>query len=245
MSLRRKFIQFAIGVNENIFFYPKLMKFYRRYFKNKPIKIIDVGANKGQSIDFFSKLSNDIHVIGFEPNKKLYENLLAKYRGRPNISLFNKGISNKKGVLTFHENIMDETSTFEELNYNSDYLRKKAKILGVKTENIVVSKYDVEVETLNNFLKEHNSFFDVLKIDVEGHELSVLHGLFTQGNTAKNYYPVKFIQLESHNDNMYINTQQNKTKIDDLLAENGFELIETIKHGFGDFSEVIYVNTQL
>lgn len=243
MSLRRKLIQVIIGINESIFFYPKLMKFYRQYFKDKPIRIIDVGVNKGQSIDFFSKLSNTITVYGFEPNRKLYDILTRKYAGKPNITLINKGVSSRKGMLTFHENVMDETSTFEELNYNSEYLQKKAKILGVKPENIVVGKYDVEVETLSGFLQGQDSFFDILKIDVEGHELSVLQGLFTAGYETA-VCPVRFIQLESHNDNMYKNTELNKAKINELLKKNGFELTETIKHGFGDFSEIIYQNTR-
>jgi hypothetical protein len=47
------------------------------------------------------------------------------------IKIHNLGVSNINGELTFHENILDETSTFEELNFASKYLEKKAKILGV------------------------------------------------------------------------------------------------------------------
>ncbi|QYJ69060.1 FkbM family methyltransferase [Flavobacterium litorale] len=244
MNIRRKFIQFVIGVNENIFFYPKLKKFYSLHFKNKPITLIDVGVNRGQSIDFFSKIGSSITVFGFEPNKNLYKKLLRKYASKPNIQLINKGISAQKGMLTFHENVMDETSTFEQLNYSSDYLQKKAKVLGVKPEDIIVGSYDVAVETLYNFLQEQNTFFDVLKIDIEGHELSALQGLFNKSD-AKIQYPIKFIQLESHNDTMYLNTQDNKTTIDNLLTKNGFKLVKEIKHGFGDFSEIIYKNTRL
>ncbi len=244
MSLRRKFIQFAIGINENIFFYPKLKKFYSLHFKNKSLTIIDVGVNKGQSIDFFLDISNTITVFGFEPNRKLYNKLLQKYSARPLITLINKGISSKQGMLTFHENVMDETSTFEQLNYDSEYLQKKAKVLGVKAENIIVGSYDVEVATLKDFLQDKDIFFDVLKIDVEGHELSALQGLFSQSDNDT-YYPIRFIQLESHNDNMYLNTQNNKSEIAALLSQNGFVIEKEIKHGFGDFSEIIYKNTRL
>lgn len=244
MSVRRKFIQFAIAVNESIFFYPKLKKFYSLHFKNKPLTVIDVGVNKGQSIDFFLGISKTLTVFGFEPNRNLYKKLLQKYTASPEIKLFNNGISNQKGMLTFHENVMDETSTFEELNYDSEYLHKKAKVLGVKAENIIVSSYEVEVTTLKDFLQDKDAFFDVLKIDVEGHELSALQGLFADDKEDVSY-PIQFIQLESHNDNMYLNTQNNKAEIAALLAKNGFAIEKEIKHGFGDFSEIIYKNTRL
>ena len=52
MSLRTKLIQSIIHINENIFFYPKLKNFYKSIINND-VCILDVGSNKGQSIDFF------------------------------------------------------------------------------------------------------------------------------------------------------------------------------------------------
>ncbi len=76
--------------------------------------------------------------------------------------------------MVFHENILDETSTFEELNLDSKYLEKKAKVLGVTKENIIVANYKVNVIRLLDFLKENpNKEYDVLKIDVEGHDCNV------------------------------------------------------------------------
>jgi len=53
MSIRTKIIQRLIHINEAIFFYPRLKKFYVSNINKKQINIIDVGANKGQSIEFF------------------------------------------------------------------------------------------------------------------------------------------------------------------------------------------------
>ena len=82
-----------------------------------------------------------------------------------------------------------------------------------------------------------NSFFDVLKIDVEGHELQVLEGLFSNGIQFK----IRLIQLESHNDDMYLSNSKHGD-IDQLLNKNGYFEIAKIKHGFGDFAEIIYEN---
>jgi FkbM family methyltransferase len=165
--------------------------------------------------------------------------LQNKYKTNTNITIHNLGLSNVKGELIFHENVMDETSSFEELNFESKYLEKKAKVLGVAKENIIVDNYKVEVIRLSDFLKDSpNIGFDVLKIDVEGHELQCLQGLFQEESGV---LPIRFIQLESHNDDMYLNNNQHQ-EIENILFKNDFEKCITIKHGFGDFAEIIYEN---
>src|SRR5690606_36661426 len=133
---------------------------------------------------------------------------------------------------TFHENILDETSTFEEFNPDSEYLKRKAKILGVTKENLIVDSYDVEVIKLSDFLKSRDTAYDVLKIDAEGHELQCLQGLFDTDKPCS----IRLIQFESHNDDMYLNSARHED-IDGLLQRNGFRKIADIKHGFGDFSD--------
>lgn len=239
MSIRTQIVQKLVHINEAIFFYPKLKRFYTDNLKKEKITILDVGANKGQSIDFFLKINANAEFDAFEPNKKLFVYLQNKYKAVKNITLHNFGVSNIKGELVFHENILDETSTFEELNLDSKYLEKKAKVLGVTKENIIVDNYKVAVIRLADFLKENdNNVYDVLKIDVEGHELQCLQGLF--GDEVK-VLPIKFIQLESHNDDMYLSNNQHRD-IEELLNQNHFVKIAEIKHGFGDFAELIYKN---
>jgi len=238
MKLRTKIIQSLIHINEAIFFYPKLKKFYKDNLKSTSVSILDVGANKGQSIDFFLGINPNAKITAFEPNKKLFQLLEEKYKNNGNIILNNLGVSNTNGELEFNENILDETSTFESLNLDSKYLEKKAKVLGVTKESIIVDKYKVAVVTLSEFLKSNESnSFDVLKIDVEGHELPVLEGLFINGNQIK----IRLIQLESHNDDMYLSNSKHE-EIDQLLNKNGYFEITKIKHGFGDFAEIIYEN---
>ena len=206
MNIRTQIVQKLVHVNEAIFFYPKLKRFYIENLKKESISILDVGANKGQSIDFFLKVNPNAEFDAFEPNKKLFVYLQNKYKAFDKIRLHNFGVSNIKGELVFHENILDETSTFEELNLDSKYLEKKAKVLGVTKENIIVANYKVNVIRLVDFLKENpNIEYDVLKIDVEGHELQCLQGLFAEDKTV---LPIRFIQLESHNDDMYLSNNQ-------------------------------------
>lgn len=242
MSLRTYIIQKVVNVNEQLIFYPKLKRFYTSVLGKKTLTVLDVGSNKGQSIDFFLNINPHSTIFGFEPNHKLYHRLVKKYQDNSNIELHHVGLSSKEGTLVFHENIMDETSTFEQLNKDSEYLKRKAQILGVSTDTIIVDSYEVEVTTLSTFLRKHPDIFvDVLKIDVEGHEFDCLLGLFKVASGKG--YPIRYIQLESHHDDMYLN--DNNEKIEALLKQSGFAEVARIKHGFGDFYEIIFENTFL
>jgi FkbM family methyltransferase len=234
---RIKVITQLIHINENIFFYPKLRKFYKKTIKKQAPVILDVGVNKGQTIDFFLGIFKECKIYGFEPNRELCNMLWAKYKGNKNIKIFNYGVSDINGKLVLNETVTNETSTFEDLNYDSEYLKMKSKVLGVTPETIIKAKYEVDVVTLASFLeKEKVGHIDVLKIDTEGHEYKCLLGLFNGGA-----YDIDFIQLEQHNDDMYSNKISFES-IDELLNKNEFKLFEKIRHGFGDFEEIVYAN---
>jgi len=237
MSIRTKLIQKIIDINEKLIFYPRLRKFYKKKLTGKAPIIFDVGCNKGQSINFFLKLNKNCNFYAFEPNITLFKNLEQNFKGNTNIKFYNLGISDKNGMLTFNQNLMHETSSFEELNYDSAYLKRKAKILGVSKENLVVDKYEVNVTTLSSFIIKNNiTNIDVLKIDVEGHELKCLLGLFNQELLSTN---IEYIQLEKHNDDMYLNNE-NDVSINETLTQNSYKKIACINHGFGGIQEVIY-----
>lgn len=239
MSIRVRVIQSLIHLNENLIFYPRLKRYFNRVLRNSNLIILDVGVNKGQTIDFFLKISPATQVIGFEPNNYLFNLLNKKYSANKNIQLFQNGISSHKGRLMFNENIMDETSTFETVNVDSKYLKNKAKILGLKKiDDMIINRYEVDVVTLADFLEEKKiKRIDVLKIDTEGHEYDCLVGLFQHKMDCR----IDYIQLESHNDDMY--NRKSEKAIEDLLHQNNYLLDAKIRHGFGGIDELIYKHT--
>jgi FkbM family methyltransferase len=234
-NIRIKLIKSVIDLNEKIFFERKIRKFYRS--AGTINTVIDVGANKGQSIDFFLAMNPSCTVYAVEPNPELFALLTKKYHGKKNIHLFNAGISDKAGEKIFFENVFDYTSSFEELNMDSEYLKKKANVLGVKKEAIVKKSYPVHTMTLAQLIAQENIAgpVDVLKVDTEGHEYYCLKGLFDGTGAEK----VKFIQLENHNDDMYAN-RVGFDEISSLLVQNNFREAKRIAHGFGDFEEVVF-----
>jgi len=50
---------------------------------------------------------------------------------------------------------------------------------------------------------------------------------------------VKYIQIEEHNEDMYLN-KKSFNEIEELLSFNGYEILAKIGHGFGDFQDVIF-----
>ncbi len=248
-SIRIRLIKFLIDLNESLFFERRLRNIYDTIYpniKNAGCTIVDAGANKGQTIDFFLKTNPKCTIYAFEPNKTLFDGLAQKYAHNANIKLFNLGVSNHNGEKLFHQNILDYTSTFEDLNMQSSYLDNKSRILGVDKSQINTSSYLVKTINLSTFInteiynKNAISTIDVLKLDVEGHEFACLEGLFDQ--TLK--LNIKTIQLEKHNDDMYLNKIPFE-QILQLLNQNGFELKATIKHGFANLDEVIFENRNL
>ena len=79
MNLRVKLVSFLISINENLIFYKRLKRVYLQLLKKDQLKVvIDVGVNKGQTIQFLKRINNKVKIIGFEPNKKLYDHIKKK-----------------------------------------------------------------------------------------------------------------------------------------------------------------------
>ncbi len=242
---RIQIIQRLIDINEKIIFYPKLKRFYRKTLSNNPV-IIDVGANKGQTIDFFKSVRSTSQLFSFEANPTLVIQLQKKYEGVHNTTIIAKGVSNVEGFLKFNINKLDETSSFESLNLNSKYLSKKASVLGVTVDEIIDDVIEVETITLNSFITALDiTKIDVLKIDTEGHEYKCLQGLFEKSvdNNDNQNYIVERIQIENHQDDMYEHSES-FDEITALLEKNNYVLEKKIKHGFGDFYECVFKYTK-
>ena len=233
--MRSKIIGFIILTIEKMTSYRFLRKYYSNVFTEKPV-IIDVGTNRGQFIDLVLRINNKSQIYGFEPNLKFKKTLISKYKNNSKVEIVYKGISSEKGMKKFNYNFFDETSSFEDLNMNSVYLKKKSKILGVNPEDIIIKSELIEIITLGDFISNlDHKIIDLIKIDTEGHEYECLVGLF---NSIK-YKEIKRIQIEHHEIDMYKDFT-GFDKINKLMNNNSFYEEARYKHKFGNFWEIIY-----
>ena len=241
VNLRVLIVSFLTNLIDLLTFYPRLKKAILFHLGYPPKLVLDIGGNKGQSISFFLRLNKNVKIVSFEPTKSLYNYLIMKYNSFSNVTISNKGISSFSGEKMFYENYMHLTSSFEKLNYDSDYLKFKTKILGIDINEIIKKEYNVNVVTLSRYINDNiSSDIDVIKIDVEGHEYECLKGLFNAPLSSN----IHLIQLEHHNDDMYEDSIS-FNEINDILNRNNFKLIERFKHAFGDFEDLLYKNNMI
>jgi FkbM family methyltransferase len=223
--------------NERLLFYPPLRRFYRKVFTQqgeRPV-ILDVGANRGQSIRFFRTIFSPSLIHAFEPNNRLVALLTRRY-STPDVIIHPMGMSDSAGELLFHENILDETSSFEAVQSDSLYLKTKGRVLLVDEKHLTTRSYPVPVTTIDIFLQEAGiGEVAILKVDVEGHEKSVLHGAAKSLAAQK----IRFIQLEEHADDQY----GSEHDYSHWLRSLGYREVWRLKHGFGNFFEVLYERT--
>lgn len=128
--------------------------------------IFDVGANKGQSIDMYRRYFPTAQIHSFEPIPELREQL-EKHRDEK-VEIHTMALSDKVGEATFHVNQNSDTSS----------LLESTKI-GASSDQHVVEKKQITVKTytVDQFCEDHKiDFIDILKLDTQGAELSILKG---------------------------------------------------------------------
>jgi FkbM family methyltransferase len=228
----------AIWINEAIFFEPKLRALYRKLKTSGAISkipiIVDIGANRGQAACFFNRLLPESRIIAIEANPDLI-GLLRRKTKQINIQILPLALSSKPGILTFYSCVFDEVSTLEPPSMDSKYLRFKSRVL-MTPPGRMYKTVDIKTDTLDHVVSDLRvNSIDILKIDVEGHEASVLLGA---KSTLSRCIP-RFIQLESHGDDQYA---EKGDKAQAILTAHGYRMIAKIKHGFGNFFEEVYVS---
>ncbi|WP_414585492.1 FkbM family methyltransferase [Scytonema sp. PCC 10023] len=130
--------------------------------KNIPV-VFDVGANKGQFAQTASKiLGTRVKMHCFEPSLITFPSLEKNLDGYSNIQLHNFGLGEFSEEVTLYAD--DELSGCASL-----YYRKSFGLIKV-TET-------VKLKALDDFCLENGiQHIHYLKLDVEGHELSVIKG---------------------------------------------------------------------
>ena len=214
----------------------KIIHFLKKELKDQYLNIIDIGSHKGETIDLFLKKFNIQKIFAFEPNIKLFHSLKKKYDDEK-IKLFNCGIGSSEKDLDLNIMIDSSSSTFNSINLDSEYYKKKKRIITFLSnkKDLIQNKQKISVASLSKIIYENKiDKIDILKIDTEGFEFNILKGI-----KEIDYKKIRFIYFEHHYDLM-IKKGYTFSDINKLLIKNNFQKIFKIKMKFRKSFEYIY-----
>lgn len=161
--------------------------------------IFDVGANVGDYSLTLKRLLPAATIYAFEPAVSVFQQLtanIAAARAEEQIKPCNFGFSDSERTVEFYSYTVDgnEASVLSSIDQ-----RLPTQVLDVQTR----SSDQIEVRTIDHFCAaEGIDRIDFLKIDVEGHELSVLRGAERMLKTGA----ISIIQFEFGPANIYSRT---------------------------------------
>ncbi len=128
--------------------------------------VMDVGANQGLYLEFLVELVGETGSLhSFEPNPELARQLRRRAAGHA-VVVNEMGVSDRQGTAEF---FLDERAA---LGAVASSLEKLHGMHG--TEN--VRPIPIQLTTLDSYCAAQQLSPDFIKIDVEGHELSVFRG---------------------------------------------------------------------
>lgn len=162
----------------------KKLNFFDNYNKlNKDSVILDFGANIGEVSDhIYNKYKCNIYA--YEPNVACYNYMKKRFINNDKIKIFNLAVSNYSGnsFLYFHK---DAAANNDERFIQGATLRKEKDNIS-ENKKIEVKAINIS-EILNSFKK-----IDLIKIDIEGSEYSILPELI------KNRNKINIVLCEMH-----------------------------------------------
>lgn len=195
-------------------------EFIRRYFShlNGPVHLFDVGGNIGGYAEVLRgecrnrALPYAIHV--FEPTKSCFSILTQKFSDDAGILLNNVGASDRAEQATIYYD--EERSGFASL-----YQRDMSSV------NVRMEKQEtISLTRLDDYLQRTAlPRIDLLKIDIEGHELAAFEGLGTFLSPSF----IRAIQFEYGGAN--IDSKTTLREIYTLLSGAGFVIGKIMRHG--------------
>ena len=166
------------------------------FFLNQNSTFFDVGANKGLYTRAAEKLINPSNIYSFEPIPELCFSLRRMFR-KSNIHRI--ALSDEEGTVRFKIPYIGDIQYKSRGKLNTGFMEE-----GETRARII----QVNVSTLDRFAALNNiSAIDLIKIDVEGHELRVIRGAIA---TLKKMQPVLQIEIEQ---------RHHSSPIEDIIEE--------------------------
>jgi FkbM family methyltransferase len=194
------------------------------YLKNRPIVVVDVGANSGLFIDSLEPHVQRIErAILFEPQKDLYAFAAEKYKSRAEITVENVALSDKRRRYDLEDSTfrhqMEHETDFEQLNFGLSQIVYR----------------DTGSETCYSFDELSDRYglsdIDIIKIDTESEDIRVLAG-FTKTVSQLGRKPLIVLENNWYARYSYEETQ---STVDQFCTACGYRNDIDLRQEDGDF----------
>jgi FkbM family methyltransferase len=163
---------------------------------------VDLGAHRGYYTLLASKLVGRTgRVFAFEPAPFNYSLLMINVKGRENVRLVQKAVSDKSGLAKFYLS-PDASVTHSLYRHRGNW-----------------QEVEVEVTSLDDFFQDKDCRVDLIKMDIEGAELSALEGMksvIQENENLKIITEFQPVALES--------SSRPPRMLLETLVENGYSL---------------------
>ena len=151
-----------------------------KFFRNKPLNIIDVGASDGIAAKFFLKKLNVKKIYCFEPHDFFVKKLKKLKNKNKNIVLNNYGIGNEKEKIKIYYpsikflsfNLPILTYSF----YDKKELKKQMQLDFFNYKKLNIDKSLIQLKKYRTINKK----IDLIKIDVNGYESQIIKAILKQ-----------------------------------------------------------------
>jgi FkbM family methyltransferase len=222
-----------------------IIKFLWKQSINEKKIIFDVGANLGQSIERFKKISNYSEVHSFEPTPDLFNKLSKNYSKTSGVKLNKLALGDKVGESSFNSYKYHKINSIIDIDDKSKFAKSR-KIVSESNDQNFTEIINVKVGTVDDYCKRNNvNEINLLKIDTQGFEDKVLLGSIESLKNNK----IDIIELELVIGFAY---KKNLTfyDIEKILSGNGYKLIAIEDSGnlisFSNLqTNLIYVKNQI
>jgi FkbM family methyltransferase len=153
-------------------------------FRKHPFTlIVDVGANRGDTVRVFSQRFQTARIDAYEPFESTFAELSSNCKSLTNTRCFKAALGREAGELSV------PVSRQSELN---------SLVVGLQSSEDSVGMETIEVQTLDD-IYANVEIIDILKIDTEGFEMQVLSGattLLSQARILAIFAEVTFIDSD-------------------------------------------------
>jgi FkbM family methyltransferase len=127
--------------------------------------LFDVGSHIGEYTEEFLRLFPRGRSFAFEPSASHVALLRQRFGNRPGVQIFPLGLGAEPGRLPLYKN--------QDISGLASLSRRQLDHFDIKMEQVEM----VTISTIDAIVEETGlTTIDILKIDVEGHDLAVLHG---------------------------------------------------------------------